>query len=432
MSTFDDFYVLIQHTKPNNQSEMHSFLICRLKKLSSPLTSVAVEVYKVHPCQKLYKMDNSNQRLVGISPVVREIEEEIECAARSDAKVLITGESGVGKEVVARLVHQRSRRSAGPLVTINCAGVPDSLLESELFGHMRGSFTDAHRDKMGWLEQAQGGTIFMDEIGEMSLRMQALLLRFLENGEIQRVGSSRVQSVVNVRVISATNRNLSARIAEKSFREDLYYRLNVIHVAIPPLRERREDVPCLFKHFIRWCSAQHRIEEPQVSEEALIRLTSYDWPGNVRELKNVAERVVIRMRPGTTIASADLPKEICFGPSVQPMPQTPAPLRPTPEMLYKRMTVDGESFWSVVYQPFMSRDLTRHDLREVISRGLDQTRGSYKTLVQIFNLPPDDYKRLLNFLRKYDCHMPFQQFRSAPVRLDSPRRPQEGLVAARP
>ena len=170
------------------------------------------------------------------APRSREIEQEIECAARSDAKVLVTGESGVGKDIVARLIHQRSRRT-GSFVTINCAGVPDSLLESELFGHVRGSFTGAYRDKRGWLDQAQDGTIFMDEIGEMSLRMQALLLRFLENGEIQRVGSDRVQTGGNVRVIAATNRNLVERVAEKSFREDLYYRLNVIHVAIPPLRD---------------------------------------------------------------------------------------------------------------------------------------------------------------------------------------------------
>jgi len=181
-------------------------------------------------------------QFVGASAILREIEQEILCTSSSDAKVLITGESGVGKEIVARSIHQRSRRSHLPLVTINCSGVPDSLLESELFGHVRGSFTDAYRDRRGWLEQADGGTIFLDEVGEMSLRMQALLLRFLENGEIQRVGSERVTSTVDVRVIAATNRNLLSQVAGKNFREDLYYRLNVIHVAIPSLRERKEDI----------------------------------------------------------------------------------------------------------------------------------------------------------------------------------------------
>src|SRR5580700_4255981 len=209
---------------------------------------------------------------------MREVAQEILCASRSNAKVLITGESGVGKEVVARLIHQGGQRAKSPLVTINCAGVPDTLLESELFGHVRGSFTDAYRDKRGWLEQASGGTIFMDEVGEMSLRMQALLLRFLENGEIQRVGSEQVRSALNVRVIAATNRDLMTRIAEKSFREDLFYRLNVIHVAILPLRERREDIPLLFDHFIRVYCGHHGTEPPCVSEETMARLTAYDWP----------------------------------------------------------------------------------------------------------------------------------------------------------
>src|ERR687898_674998 len=162
--------------------------------------------------------------LVGVSAAIRAVEEEIQHAARCDAKVLITGESGVGKEIVARLIHDRSLRSRGPLVTINCVGFPDSLLESELFGHVRGSFTGAYRDKRGWLETANGGTIFMDEVGEMSLRMQAMLLRFLETGEIQRVGSDSRMAPLNVRVITATHRRLLDAIAQKDFREDLYYR----------------------------------------------------------------------------------------------------------------------------------------------------------------------------------------------------------------
>ena len=170
--------------------------------------------------------------LVGVSAAIRSVEEEIDHAARCDAKVLITGESGVGKEIVARLIHDGSARSRGPLITINCAGFPDSLLESELFGHVKGSFTDAHRDKRGWLEAANGGTIFMDEVGEMSLRMQALLLRFLETGEIQRVGSDRRLPPVDVRVITATHRRLVEHIADKTFREDLYYRLNVVHIEV--------------------------------------------------------------------------------------------------------------------------------------------------------------------------------------------------------
>src|SRR5438067_6698799 len=177
-------------------------------------------------------MRETRHPLIGAGAAIRTVEAEIEYAARSDAKVLITGESGVGKEVVARLIHHRSRRRHASLVTINCAGIPDTLLASELFGHVRGSFTDAYRDKEGWLEQAHRGTIFMDEIGEMSAQMQSLLLRFLENGEIQPVGSDRRTTVVDVRVIAATSRRLVDRIATNEFREDLFYRLNVIHIEI--------------------------------------------------------------------------------------------------------------------------------------------------------------------------------------------------------
>ena len=195
-------------------------------------------------------MHEDGEQLIGSSPPMRDLRDEIAYAARSDAKILITGESGVGKEILARSIHRQSPRSRAQLVTINCAGLPDSLLESELFGHVRGSFTGAYRDKAGLLELANSGTIFMDEVGEMSLRMQALLLRFLESGEIQRVGAERAQARVNVRVIAATNRNLTERIASKDFREDLYYRLNVIHLTVPPLRERREDVGELLEHFL--------------------------------------------------------------------------------------------------------------------------------------------------------------------------------------
>jgi two-component system, NtrC family, response regulator AtoC len=185
-------------------------------------------------------------------------------------------------------------------------------------GHVPGSFTDASRSRKGWLERAHSGTIFLDEIGEMTLRMQTLLLRFLETGEIQRLGSYGVLSTVNVRVISATNRNLVARIAEKSFREDLFYRLNVIHIVIPPLRERREDIPVLVRHFLGAYSDVHRIEQPRLLEETMAGMKAYDWPGNVRELRNVVERLVVRAR-SSVITPADLPREMALGFSSPPM-----------------------------------------------------------------------------------------------------------------
>ena len=359
-------------------------------------------------------MYEDGDQLIGRSPAIRELREELAYAARSDAKILITGESGVGKEILARQIHKQSNRVRAQLVTINCAGLPDSLLESELFGHVRGSFTGAYRDKPGLLETAHSGTIFMDEVGEMSLRMQALLLRFLESGEIQRVGAERAQARVNVRVVAATNRNLTERIASKEFREDLYYRLNVIHLTVPPLRDRREDVPELLDYFIAFFSARHALPVPALAPEALSQLVAYGWPGNVRELKNFVERLVLRARSGL-ITPADLPMEI------MPPPQAAIrePVRGAAvERMYDRMVNGHEPFWPVVYEPFMTRDMTRDDLRALVSRGLEQTRGSYRILVQMFNMPEADYKRFLNFLRKHDCQMPFQKFRNLPARLD--------------
>src|SRR5499426_2415675 len=194
---------------------------------------------------------HSHSQLIGTSAAMADLKAEIERIAHSDAKVLITGESGAGKEVVARAINASSPRSNGPFVPVNCAGIPETLLESELFGHVKGSFTGAYRDKPGKLEMADDGTIFLDEIGEMTLRMQGLLLRFLEVGEIQKVGAERVGRASNVRVIAATNRNLRDLITQGQFREDLFYRINVIHLVVPPLRERREDIPLLIEHFLR-------------------------------------------------------------------------------------------------------------------------------------------------------------------------------------
>jgi DNA-binding NtrC family response regulator len=247
--------------------------------------------------------------MLGTSDAMRALEHEIDVAAACTAKVLITGESGVGKELVARLIHQGSARRASKFVAINCAGLPDSLLESELFGHVRGSFTGAFRDKTGWLEAAHGGTIFLDEVGEMSLRMQAMLFRFLETGEIQRVGSDRALPLLDVRVIAATHRNLAECVKERTFREDLYYRLNVAHIVVPPLRERRDDIPVLLNHFLTTFSAANGLPVPDVAADALQRLAGYDWPGNVRELKNVAERLVVGARSGR-VDTGTLPSDV--------------------------------------------------------------------------------------------------------------------------
>jgi len=354
------------------------------------------------------------QDLVGTSPAVDALREEILHAARCDAKVLITGESGAGKEIVARLIHDGSTRSRAPMVTVNCAALTDTLLETELFGHVRGSFTGAYRDRSGVFEQAHRGTVFMDEIGETTPRMQGLLLRFLETGEIQRVGSDRAQTRVDVRVVAATNRVLVDAVAQKLFREDLYYRLNVVHLCVPPLRERRDDIPLLLQHFVQVFARQYQTPVPVFSEDALAVLLAHSWPGNVRELKNVAERLTIRAG-GREIQISDLPADVLRSVSGASAAVAVAakPSKPVAEQLYEAMVKERQSFWSVVYSPFMSRDLTRADLRALVKRGLESTSGNYKVLVELFNMKPDDYKRFLGFLRKYHCHVPFQQFRSA-------------------
>ena len=352
---------------------------------------------------------NQDLQLIGQSPAIGAVREEIEYAARCDAKILVTGESGVGKEIVARLIHAGSERRHNSLVTVNCAALTESLLETELFGHVRGSFTGAHRDRTGVLEQAHRGTIFMDEIGETTPRMQGLLLRFLETGEIQRVGSERTEARVNVRVIAATNRNLSDGVAAGTFREDLFYRLNVIQLHLPPLRDRLEDVPALLSNFLTIFAAQYQVAIPVVTDDAMAMLESYGWPGNVRELKNVAERLVVRSRSGR-IELADLPPTVMRAPS--PMATSTIAPRGVEDMLYDKMVIQRESFWSAVYAPFMSRDLTRDMLRALIRKGLEQTGGNYKILTELFNMPAGDYKRFLNFLMKHHCHVAFQQFRT--------------------
>jgi transcriptional regulator with PAS, ATPase and Fis domain len=232
--------------------------------------------------------------LLGESPALIELRRDIQAAARTEAKVLILGETGVGKEVVAQLIHAQSARVGRSFVAVNCSGIPETLLESELFGHVRGSFTGAYRDKPGLVRQADHGTLFLDELGEMSLRMQAVLLRFAETGEIQPIGSDAVTGRTDVRLITATNRDLRRQIEGGQFREDLYYRLNVIQIAVPPLRQRGDDVLLLLRYYLQRASEAHRLPQPELTPEAEQLLLRYQWPGNIRELKNMTERLVVR------------------------------------------------------------------------------------------------------------------------------------------
>jgi len=230
--------------------------------------------------------------IVGKTPVMRALMEKIEKVAATPARVLITGENGTGKELVARALHRMSPRASKPFVEVNCAAIPGELIESELFGHMKGSFTGAIADRAGKFEQANRGTLFLDEIGDMSLAAQAKVLRVLQDNVITRIGGSKAISV-DVRVIAATNKTLENEIAGGKFREDLYYRLNVVPIHVPSIRERREDIPMLAQYFAATLSARDGMPPRTFTPDALERLTSLDWPGNVRELRNTVERLLI-------------------------------------------------------------------------------------------------------------------------------------------
>jgi two-component system nitrogen regulation response regulator NtrX len=247
-------------------------------------------------------------QLVGQSPLMAELKSQVERAAPTRATVLITGESGTGKELVAREIHRRSSRANLPFIQVNCAAIPEELIESELFGHEKGSFTGAVKKQTGKFVAADGGTIFLDEIGDMSLRTQAKVLRVLQEGEVEPVGSATVVKV-DVRVIAATNKELTEEIRGGRFREDLFYRLNVIPIRTPPLRERRDDVAVLAQHFARLFSEEHNYHLKKFTPAALKALGDVPWRGNVRELRNIIERVVI-MVPSETIDITDLPAEL--------------------------------------------------------------------------------------------------------------------------
>jgi two-component system nitrogen regulation response regulator NtrX len=252
-------------------------------------------------------------QVVGDSQVMRDLKSQIERAAPTRATVLITGESGTGKELVAREIHRRSSRANMPFIQVNCAAIPEELIESELFGHEKGSFTGAVRKQTGKFVAADGGTIFLDEIADMSLRTQAKVLRVLQEGEVEPVGSATVIKV-DVRVIAATNKELSDEIRAGRFRDDLFYRLNVIPIRTPPLRERKEDLPILAAHFADLFASVHNVHPKKFTEAAKKALQDAAWRGNVRELRNMVERLVI-MVPGDTIDIGDLPPEFFRAPA---------------------------------------------------------------------------------------------------------------------
>ncbi len=276
-----------------------------------------------------YKFDN----IIGHSGALRRVLEIVDKVADSDSTVLLTGESGTGKELIARALHYNSRRETGPLISINCGAIPEELLESELFGHVKGAFTNAHDNRKGRFAAADGGTMFLDEIGDMSLNLQVKLLRVLQDRSFEPVGSSKTTRV-NVRVVAATNQDLRLAIRDRRFREDLYFRLNVLPIEIPPLRERREDIPLLVNHFLDVYNQARPDAVDSISSGAMERLIAYDWPGNIRELENLIERMVL-LAATSEICESDLPSEMLeAAPSALPLaPQVPPSGLSMPQVL---------------------------------------------------------------------------------------------------
>jgi DNA-binding NtrC family response regulator len=281
--------------------------------------------------------------IVGESEALRVVLQQIELVADTDATVLITGESGTGKELVARAIHERSQRRKAPFVTVNCAAIPESLFEGELFGHARGAFTGALNDRAGRFEAAQGGTLMLDEISEVPLALQPKLLRVLQEKEMERLGETRTRQI-DVRIVAATNRDLAVEVEAGRFRSDLFYRLNVFPIESPPLRDRREDIPLLAEHFIRQSARRLHREAPPLTEAALRQLMARDWLGNIRELENVIERAIILARDG----------QLRFEPAAAAAPRPPS----TSSAL-----------------PSLSRAAIEQHQREAIVAALERSRG---------------------------------------------------------
>ena len=255
--------------------------------------------------KRLKKKVSENHEMIGESDAISHIREMIEKVAATDARVLITGPNGTGKELVAHWLHEKSDRSSSALIEVNCAAIPSELIESELFGHVKGSFTGANKDRAGKFEAANNGTIFLDEIGDMSLSAQAKVLRALQENKIQRVGSDR-DIKVNVRIVAATNKDLKKEIKEGRFREDLYHRLAVILIKVPALNDRRDDIPLLIHHFSQKIASQQGVAKKEFSSEAIALLKEYDWTGNIRELRNVVERLLILGEQEVSVGDVNL------------------------------------------------------------------------------------------------------------------------------
>ena len=341
--------------------------------------------------------------LIGHSAAFSRVRHDIACLAASDAPGLIGGEPGTGKSLLARAVHAASSRASGPFVAVPCARLPETLLETELFGCVKGSVVGASSDRIGVLDVAHGGTVLLEDVEEMTLRTQGLLLRFLDSGEVNRVGTFGAGTPSDVRILVSTSARLDALVDEGAFRDEL--RLVPGHATADGavIARATADIPVLVDYFARVAAGGNERRAVTFTLEAHTALETYPWPGNVRELRSVVERLVASAR-SEVIGAEDLPVGI--------RPRRPAvgharreKRRTVGEDLFVRMVQSGDSFWSAVYPLFMKREITRTDVRDLVRRGLETARGNYGTLVRLLNMPESDERKFVSFLRRYGCEL---------------------------
>ena len=373
------------------------FDVPKLKQIVAAALKAARDMRQVVACEPLLETEDYDLGIVGRSQPMQEVFKMIGQLAGSDVTALVTGESGTGKELVARAIYHNSRRNDKSYLPINCAAIPENLLESELFGHEKGSFTGAISQRIGKFEQCDKGTLFLDEIGDMTLSTQAKILRVLQSGTIERVGGNK-PIVVDVRIIAATNKRLEEAVASREFREDLFYRLNVVRVSLPTLRERREDIPLLIDYFLKTISSAEGRKPKSILEDAQERLMQHDWPGNVRELENVIRRTIV-MAKGEAIRADDLPTDIRSvgrdpAGTSQVLGQAEPPLAATIDL----GTISAKLFhWAkerpdIAVLPAVERELIAHALRETngnqvrAAKLLGITRATLRKRIEKFSI----------------------------------------------